>query len=423
MPGAERSLRRNFGFDAVGAVGTGLVNALIVNFIAVIARREGADAMLLAALAAAPFAANTLGIFCGFWVPSEGGRVRYVSALLILGRSLFLFAVFTTGPVSLLLMSLGMWLTLALASPLQVDIWRGTYPQRVLGRVLGYLRVLQTSAGAIGAPLGGFLIDLVGSGPMLGVGAALGILGAAGYSQVQVQTTQTPAGVASQRFGPMTSLRLLAGHANYRNLSLAWVVWGFGAVMASPLYALVLVDQFQASYADVGLLQLASSVCGLLAYFVLGHLLDRRGSGAWRAYVSVSVGLVLTALIPLFFLYSPNLIVLGIGYVLLGVGNSAVDLGWQIALIARVPNEHRLPYQGAHTSITGIRGAVAPFFGSLILGLGFGFGPVLVLSGALGLIGAALMAREFGVAGPVRGAQRRAQTEARADRIGAASSV
>src|SRR5262249_12594825 len=118
------------------------------------------------------------------------------------------------------------------------------------------------------------------------------------------------------------------------------------------------------------------------------------------------------------------LIVLGSGYVLLGIGNSAVDLGWQIALIARVPDEHRLPYQGAHTSITGMRGAVAPFFGSLILALGFGFGPVLVLSGALGLLGAGLMAREFGVAVPARGAaQRRALAEARTDRIGAASSV
>ena len=38
---AERAVRRNFGFDAVGALGTGLFNALVVNFLAVIARREG----------------------------------------------------------------------------------------------------------------------------------------------------------------------------------------------------------------------------------------------------------------------------------------------------------------------------------------------------------------------------------------------
>jgi len=57
---AERAVRRNFGFDAVGALGTGLFNALVVNFLAVIARREGADPLLLAALAAAPFALKFL---------------------------------------------------------------------------------------------------------------------------------------------------------------------------------------------------------------------------------------------------------------------------------------------------------------------------------------------------------------------------
>src|SRR4029453_17142078 len=82
---AENAMRRNFGFDAVGALGTGMFNALVVNFLSVIARREGADPLLLAAVAAAPFAANTLSIFSGFWVPGEKGRVRYVSGLLFLG--------------------------------------------------------------------------------------------------------------------------------------------------------------------------------------------------------------------------------------------------------------------------------------------------------------------------------------------------
>src|SRR5438270_12665447 len=144
MSADERALRRNFGFDAAGALGTGLFNALVVNFLAVIARREGADPLLLAALTAAPFAANTLAIFTGFWVPGEHQRVRYVALLVTLGRALFLGGLFTTGPIALLAMGLGMWLTMAAVSPLQVDIWRGTYPQRLRGRALGYLRVLQT---------------------------------------------------------------------------------------------------------------------------------------------------------------------------------------------------------------------------------------------------------------------------------------
>jgi hypothetical protein len=85
MPESDARLRRNFTWDAMGALGTGLFTALVVNFLAVIARREGADPMLLAGLSAGPFAANTLAIFSGFLVPSDGRRVQFVSLLLIFG--------------------------------------------------------------------------------------------------------------------------------------------------------------------------------------------------------------------------------------------------------------------------------------------------------------------------------------------------
>jgi MFS transporter, DHA1 family, inner membrane transport protein len=384
---SDSELRQNFSFEAVGALGTGLFNALVVNFLPVIARREGADPLLLAALSAAPFAANSLGIFSGFWMPSELRRVRYVSLLLVAGRALFLGGLLTTGPFALVAMGFGMYLTLAVASPMQVDIWRGTYPQRLMGRVLGYLRVLQTGASAVAAPLGGLLIERFGDGPMLGLGASLGIVGAVVYSRVRSQPVNP-----SLRFTPAASLHVLVEQPIYRRLVVAWVVWGFGSFMASPLYALVLVDRFQASYADIGLLQLAGALSGLLAYFALGHYLDRRGG-----FGVTPLGMLLAGLVPVAYLLAPGLPVLAIGYILLGVGNSAIDLGWQLALVARVSDEHRLRYMAAHTSITGVRGFVAPFVGTLVLSLGYGLGPVLVISGVLGVVGAVMMARALGV--------------------------
>jgi predicted MFS family arabinose efflux permease len=392
MPETEARLRRNFTWDAMGALGTGLFTALVVNFLAVIARREGADPMLLAGLAAGPFAANTLAIFSGFLVPSDGRRVQFVSLLLIVGRALFFLGLLTTGPLALLFMGLGMWLTMALVAPQQVDVWRGAYPQRLRARVLGYLRVLQTLATAVGAPLGGLLIDRLGQGALLSVGAGLGIVGAAGYSGVRSQPV-----AASQRFTPAASLRILAEQPRYRRLVLAWVVWGFGSFMATPLYALVLVDRFQASYADVGLLQLVGALSGLLAYFVLGQYLDRRGG-----FGATPIGLLLVSLVPLVYVWAPSLGFLALGYILLNVGNSASDLGWQVALVSRVDDAHRLRYQAAHTSLTGLRGVAAPFAGSLALALGLGIAPVLIVGASLALIGASMMAVALGV--PVPGA-------------------
>jgi predicted MFS family arabinose efflux permease len=331
-----------------------------------------------------------LGIFGGFLVPRDSQRVQFVAVLLIIGRALFFVALLSTGPVALVVMSVGMWLTLAMVAPQQVDVWRGSYPMRVRARVLGYLRVGQALATAIGAPLGGALIDRLGQGPMLGLGATLGIVGAAGYSRVRSQPV-----AASQRFTPAQSLRILNERPRYRRLVTAWVAWGFGSFMAAPLYALVLVDRFQASYADVGVLQLVGALSGLLAYFVLGQYLDRRGG-----FGATPIGLVLVAMVPLVYLWAPSLAFLAAGYILLNVGNSGCDLGWQVAQVSRVDDAHRLRYQAAHTSFTGPRGVAAPFVGSLALGLGVSLGTVLVLSGALGLVGAAMMATALGLTLP-----------------------
>src|SRR5215467_4447645 len=98
-PAEHDVVRKNFTFDAVGALGTGLFNALVVNFLAVIARREGADPVLLAALAAAPFAANTLAIFTGFWVPSDRRRVQFGSLLLFVWRAVVLGGLLASAPL------------------------------------------------------------------------------------------------------------------------------------------------------------------------------------------------------------------------------------------------------------------------------------------------------------------------------------
>jgi predicted MFS family arabinose efflux permease len=412
MPQSEARLRRNFSWDATGALGTGLFNALVVNFLAVIARRDGADPMLLAALAAGPFAANTLAIFMGFWVPSDRGRVKFVSLLLIAGRSLFFLGLVSSGPAALLCLGLGMWLTMALVSPQQVDIWRGAYPQRLRARILGYLRVLQTLAMAIGAPLGGLLIDRLGQGAMLGLGAGLGVLGATAYSRVRSEPVS-----ASQRFTPAASLRILVEQPRYRRLVAAWVVWGFGSFMATPLLALLLVDRFQASYADVGVLQLVGSLSGLLAYFVVGQYLDRR-----EGFGVTPIGMALVGLVPVVYLCAPALGWLTLGYVLLNAGNGVIDLGWQVALISKVDDAHRLRYQAAHTSITGLRGAAAPFVGSIALTLGIGLPAVLVVSATLGALGAVLMTAALGVALPgsdvVRAVVRDARRPGRNVRLG-----
>src|SRR6185436_2304346 len=103
---------------------------------------------------------------------------------------------------------------------------------------------------------------------------------------------------------------------------------------------------------------------------VLGQYLDRRGG-----FGTTPLGLVMVAVVPLVYLMAPSLQVLAVAFILQSLGTSVLDLGWQIALLARVPDDHRLRYQAAHTSITGVRGVAAPFIGSFLVSVGVGIGP------------------------------------------------
>ena len=111
------------------------------------------------------------------------------------------------------------------------------------------------------------------------------MLGAAGAGQVRSGPV-----AASQRFTPLGSLRLLHEHPEYRGLVLAWFVWGLGSFMAAPLYALVLVDRFQAGYAEVGVLQLVGAASGLLGYLVLVRGVAAPFIGSFAVSMGLGIG-------------------------------------------------------------------------------------------------------------------------------------
>src|SRR4029450_6060806 len=113
---------------------------------------------------------------------------------------------------------------------------------------------------------------------------------------------------------------------------------------AAPLYAMVLVDRFEASYADIGLLQLVGAGSGLIAYLVLGQWLDKKGGVG-----ATPLGMLMVGLVPITYLAAPTLPLLAAAFILQSVGNSAIDLGWQVGLLSPVSDQHPLRSQAAHT--------------------------------------------------------------------------
>ena len=71
IAGIRRALGRNLALDLLAAVGVGVSMALVTTLLPTIARRGGLEPVGLAALAAAPFIANLLGVFAGRFGPHD----------------------------------------------------------------------------------------------------------------------------------------------------------------------------------------------------------------------------------------------------------------------------------------------------------------------------------------------------------------
>lgn len=376
------SARRNVLYDAANGLGNGLFTALVINFVPVIARRNGADALLLAALAAAPFAANVVGLLGVAWLPTTG-RARYLALVQALGRGVFLFALLGDWPIVLLVMLFGYYLSYALTMPLLLDALRDMYPDRWRGRLMGYVRIIQNCSAALAAPLAGWLMDVAGQRALLVLGALFGVLGAAAFRKVTFSGDSS-----AVRTSPWAALGSFVRDPLYRGIALAWVVWGFGGFMALPLYPLVMVDRLGVSYAQVGLISLALAVGGLASYWVVGMYVDR-GGGRW----ALLIGFALAAPTPLVYQLAPSVEWLALAGLLNGLGFGAMELGWASLLLRLAPGAERARIPAVLNFFTGIRGIIAPFVGVALASWPLlGVSGTLWISALVGFAGVALLA-------------------------------
>ena len=150
---------RNLAFDLLAAIGVGVTAALISTLLPTVARRTGLEPLGLAALAAAPFVANLLGVFAGRLGPRSSLHLAVVRGLG--AASLLVLFVIPSAPV-MILVSVAFWLSLSFGSPFHLRLWGAMYPARVLGRVVGVLGMSRAAAGALAALAGGIVADKIG---------------------------------------------------------------------------------------------------------------------------------------------------------------------------------------------------------------------------------------------------------------------
>ncbi len=353
----RRALGRNLALDLLAAVGVGVSMALVTTLLPTIARRGGLEPLGLAALAAAPFIANLLGVFAGRFGPRSPRQLALIRGAG--AASLVALFILPTPPI-MVLVSVVFWVSLSFGGPFHLRLWGAMYPARLRGRIVGMIGTGRAAAGALAAFAGGLLADRVGGPPAVALAGLIGMACAVAYAGLRAHAAGD-----LPRFSARDSIQALRERPVLGRVALAQGFYGGGLIAAIPLYALVYVDRLDLSLGDVGIIGILTAAATTVSFMIWGVVADRHG-----AMVAMRIGSAMGLAALVACAVAPNVGLLWVAAVAAGAGSASIDVG-----IASVVSEHttmasRAPAMAGWNAITGARGIAAAFLMSALLQAG-----------------------------------------------------
>ncbi len=377
----RRALVRNLALDLLAAVGVGVCIALVTTLLPTVARRGGLEPLGLAALAAAPFVANLLGVFAGRFGPRSSRQLALIRGV---GAASMIALFIVPTPFVMVLVSVIFWISVSFGGPFHLRLWGAMYPARLLGRVVGMIGMSRAAAGALAAFGGGLLADQVGGPPAV---ALAGLVGA-GCAFAYVGLHAEAAGDLP-RFSARDSIRALRERPILGRVALAQGFYGGGLIAALPLYALVYVDRLDLSLSEVGIIGILTAAATTVSFLAWGVVADRFG-----AIVVTRIGSAMGLAALLAYAVAPNVSLLWVAAVAAGAGSASIDLGIASIVSAHTTMSSRAPAMAGWNAITGARGIGAAFLMSALLQAGIvDVTTGLLLCAVSSAIGVALYAR------------------------------
>lgn len=352
-----RALGRNLALDVLAAIGVGVTGALVSALLPTIARRGGIEPIGLAALAAAPFVANFLGVFAGRVGPRSPRELAIVRAA---GAAALVLLVVVPAPIVMILVAAAFWMSLSLGGPFHLRLWGAMYPSRVRGRVVGLIGMGRAAAGAAAAFAGGILADRLGGPPAVAAAGLIGVGCALAYAGLRASSQDR-----APRFSARESLRALRERPVLARMVLAQGFYGGGLIAAAPLYALVHVDRLDLSLADVGVIGILAAASTTVAFLVWGSVADRRGP-----LVAMRLGGAIGLVSLVGYAVAPDVRVLWVAAIASGIASASIDVGISGIVSDQTPLATRAAAMAGWNAITGARGIVAAFLMSTLLQLG-----------------------------------------------------
>ncbi|MBW2241926.1 MAG: MFS transporter [Deltaproteobacteria bacterium] len=334
----------------------------------------------LALISAAPMFGNLSSVL---WARFAEGRRKVP---LLVGMNLLLVALVASVawvPAG----ALGGWLLIAalVASRLVIGgvvtvrsvIWTVNYPADVRARVTSRLTVISSLVLIFTALAGGLILDRDPNAFRLIYAGAAGLIlpGVLAFSRVKLAGEENRGSVAigaesrAEDAGPLAALRILRTDPTFARY-LAWqFLLGVSNMMTEPIVLYVVSRQLAASYTvSIGLLTVVPMALAIVTiplwagYIDRVHITEFRSRHSWLWAISQA----LTAVGAI----TGSLVWIGVGRSMLGVARGGGILAWQLGHNDFAHPERAGLYMGLHATLTGLRGAIAPFLGmGLFLGV------------------------------------------------------
>ncbi len=332
---------------------------------------------VLALVTAAPMFGN---LSSAFWARHAHGRRRvpYATALMAgFTACVAIVALVPEGVVGATLLIGALVLARLLLGgivTLRSIVWTLNYPREARGRVTARLSIVSTLGIAATAWIGGALLDgnperfrLVYAG-----GAAVAALGVLAFSRVPVvgeadhlDEERALGSNGSERAGVIAVLREDGDYARF----LGWqMLLGVAAMMTEAPLLYLVSREMGASYAQsIGIMIVIPFALSVFAIPFWAMYLDRVHVSSFRSVHSWVFALAQTLL--WLGAIRHSLWIMAAARLINGAARSGGGLAWNIGHNDFAPSARAGLYMGVHVTLTGIRGAIAPFLGmALYLG-------------------------------------------------------
>jgi MFS family permease len=251
---------------------------------------------------------------------------------------------------------------------LRPTVWMANYPRHSLARLAGRFTAIQSVALTLSGLAIGLAMDADPESFRLlyPVAAACGLAGAWLYGGVRLRghraMLQAEAGRRGSPWNPLGLRRLLLEDRDFRTYMSAMFVFGSGNLMVNAPLVIILRDRFE--FDPFACVLIATSIPTLMMPLVIpfwSRLLDRVRIVRFRAVHSwtftASTAAVLAGAV------AGQAWLLWVGAVIRGIAFGGGVLGWNLGHHEFATPEQSAHYMGAHVTLTGIRGLLAPIIG------------------------------------------------------------